>query len=116
MNLTFIESSDFNREREEIFDGDDEFRALQNLLRANPTCGDVIPHSSGVRKVRFGSKKQGKGKRGGIRIAYMYMEDKLIILLMRAYVKNEKANLSDDEIKELRRLADAERDEQRGKP
>lgn len=34
----------------------------------NPETGKVIPETGGLRKVRWGDFRRGKGKRGGLRI------------------------------------------------
>ena len=71
MKLTFVELPAFSRYREDYLD-DDEYRKLQAELLAHPTAGDVIKSTGGLRKLRFGNSKRGKGKRGGIRVIYYY--------------------------------------------
>ncbi|MEM5387217.1 hypothetical protein VSR68_26975 [Paraburkholderia phymatum] len=38
----------------------------------NPEAGDAIKGAGGLRKVRFGDARRGKGKRGGLRVIYYY--------------------------------------------
>jgi mRNA-degrading endonuclease RelE of RelBE toxin-antitoxin system len=78
-------------------------RILQNELLADPKAGNVIEHSGGLRKIRFGIK--GRGKRGGIRIIYFYHELKVRIYLLVSYSKNEKDDLSAKELEILRNIA-----------
>ena len=52
---------------------DDEKRELIDFLAENPLAGDEIPGTGGVRKVRFAAS--GRGKRGGARIIYYYLDD-----------------------------------------
>ena len=52
MQLTFIETSIFSRDRSKYFD-DDEFRRFENCLLENPETGDVITGTGGCRKVRW---------------------------------------------------------------
>lgn len=85
----------------------DENRLLDELAK-NPTKGDVIPNSGGFRKVRMAIN--GRGKRGGARVIYMYVittteNDDDIVYLVMIYAKNEKTNLTADELKILRALA-----------
>lgn len=48
--------------------------AVVDMVAYEPTCGDVIPGSGGLRKVRIG--RDGIGKRGGTRVIYyFYNED-----------------------------------------
>lgn len=39
---------------------DDAFLTLQNLLMKNPTAGDLIPDSGGLRKLRVADIRRGK--------------------------------------------------------
>ena len=61
----FIELPTFSRYREGYFD-DDALLELQGYLLAQPTAGDVVPGTGGVRKLRWA--RAGMGKRGGVRV------------------------------------------------
>ena len=52
---------------------DDEYRALQFFLARDPEAGDVIPATGGFRKVCWADRRRGKGKRGGLRVVYYYL-------------------------------------------
>lgn len=80
---------------------DEEFSAFQQFLGKNPTVGDVIPRSGGLRKIRWLGK--GKGKRGGLRIIYYYHLANGEIMLMTIYAKNEAEDLTAEQLKILRR-------------
>jgi hypothetical protein len=69
---------------------------------ANPEAGAVIRGSGGIRKLRWGS--DGRGKRGGMRIIYYYVNALSQIYFLTLYRKSEIADLSRDEIRILRRL------------
>jgi hypothetical protein len=71
-------------------------------LGLDPTVGDVIEGTGGVRKVRFGL--DGRGKRGGVRVIYFFHADWLPVYLLDVYAKNEKDDLSPDEKAELKSL------------
>jgi hypothetical protein len=43
----------------------------------NPTAGDVIPDAGGLRKLRFGDARRGKGKRSGLRVLYYWWDSGL---------------------------------------
>ena len=87
MDLSFKEQADFSNIREELFDGDDNFRLFQDALLKNPRAGAVIQGTSGARKVRWSDPARGQGKRGGIRVIYYYHEERRQILLLLAYTK-----------------------------
>jgi hypothetical protein len=47
--------------------------------------------------MRFAAESKAGGKRGGIRVCYVYFEEWGIVLLVTAYAKNRKDDLSFDE-------------------
>lgn len=83
--LVFVESRIFERFRPRYL-ADDEFARLQIALRANSQRGDIIRGSSGVRKLRW--RRQGTGKRGGVRVIY-YVHRPHVIWLLTIYAKGE---------------------------
>ena len=38
----------------------------------NPSAGDLIEGTGGLRKLRFADPRRGKGKRGGLRVIHYY--------------------------------------------
>ena len=85
---------------------DDAERAeLVGYLACNPIAGDVIPGSGGVRKIRWGL--EGRGKRGGARVIYFFHDMEMPLYIMTAYAKNERENVSQDEINTLQKIARA---------
>ena len=70
-----------------------------------------MPGCGGLRKVRCGDPSSGKGKRGGLRIIYLYVPEAFRIDLIDVYGKDEKDDLSPHEKKLLARLAAATREE-----
>jgi hypothetical protein len=54
--VTVVETPEFIRRVEKLLD-DEERETLIAYLAANPTAGDVIPGTGGVRKFRFGAWK-----------------------------------------------------------
>jgi RelE toxin of RelE / RelB toxin-antitoxin system len=76
--------------------------AVIDLVAYEPTCGDVIPGTGGLRKVRIG--RSGSGKRGGARVIYYYHHVDVPIFLLALYAKNEKADLTAAEKKEFAAL------------
>ena len=83
---------------------DDEFMELQVFLIKRPNAGTVIPGTGGLRKLRW--SLGNKGKRGGMRIIYYWQCSQNQIYLMTLYSKNEKADLSSGEKKDIKRMLD----------
>ncbi len=81
---------------------DEEYREFQLYLVENPTAGDVIKETGGLRKVRWASG--GKGKRGGVRVIYYHKLSESQIRLLVIYKKGIKDDLSADERRALRAL------------
>jgi hypothetical protein len=71
MKAVFIELPAFERHRDDYLD-DDGFSRLQIALMVNPEAGDLIEGTGGLRKLRFGDARRGKGRRGGLRVIYYY--------------------------------------------
>jgi hypothetical protein len=67
---------------------DDEFAELQAMLGARPAAGKVIPHSGGLRKLRWAGS--GRGKRGGLRVIYYWWVRESVISLLAIYAKVAK--------------------------
>ena len=81
---------------------DDEYKDLQFFVAANPSAGDIIPGSNGLRKLRWSIK--GKGKRGGSRIIYYWVKSKDTVLMLFLFKKNEQSNLTVDQLKRLKSI------------
>lgn len=101
MEALFIELPPFEKHRSEYF-SDNEFQQFQRMLLEQPACGDVIQHTGGLRKVRFGDLRRGKGKRGGIRVIYYWWIEKSHFLLFTLYDKDQKDDLSQQQLEILR--------------
>jgi hypothetical protein len=109
MEAVFIELPAFERHREEYL-SDDDFKNLQKALLTRPKAGDVIEGTGGLRKVRFGDRRRGKGSRGGIRIIYYWWLGGAQFWLFTIYDKNEMSDLSGQQKKILKELLDREID------
>jgi hypothetical protein len=86
----------------------DEVDSAVSMIARDPTCGDVIRGTGGVRKVRFAVAKRGKS--GGVRIIYYFYNEDIPVFLLAVFAKNEKADLSASEKKMLAVLAKKLRD------
>lgn len=107
MDAVFVELPAFERFREQYLN-DDQFTELQFELMANPSAGDVIPGSGGMRKMRFADARRGKGKRGGMRVIFYYWVGGPEFWLFTLYDKNTLDDLSKEQRSQLHRLLKAE--------
>jgi len=103
--MVIVETSVFTRQILNLLT-DDEYRKLQVVLANRPTVGDVIKNSGGLRKVRWAIA--GRGKRGGIRVIYYWAVKQERLLVLFAYPKNERDDLTADQLKILRILVESE--------
>ena len=97
--MEFIETSVFTKQIRTLLH-DDDYASLQETLAKHPQAGDVIPGGGGLRKIRWGSKHVGKGKRGGLRVVY-YCESEDRIYLLFAYDKAHQGDLTRPQLKVL---------------
>lgn len=81
---------------------DDEYRALQEALIMRPELGVVIKNSGGLRKLRWAL--QGRGKSGGVRVIYYWMNADEQLYMLLAYPKNEQENLTAAQLNALRAI------------
>ncbi|MCK5535339.1 type II toxin-antitoxin system RelE/ParE family toxin [bacterium] len=82
----------------------EEYDLLQDALELKPRSGDVIKGAGGVRKLRWTQKKRGKGKRGGTRVIYYYVDARGMIVLIAIYSKNEAEDISQEDKKVFKKL------------
>ncbi len=91
---TVAETPIFTKQADDLFD-EDEKQELITFLSLNPLAGDVIAGAGGVRKVRFGAS--GRGKRGGARVIYYYLDEAMPLYALLVYPKNEKTDLTQED-------------------
>jgi hypothetical protein len=101
--LTFIETEVFTRRMAKW--EDDTYAELQVELARDPSKGRVIPGTGGLRKIRMAAR--GKGKRGGARIVYYFVPIDETIYMIFAYDKGEAEDLTAEQKKTLKALAQA---------
>lgn len=81
---------------------DEERGLLVDYLAYNPAAAELIPGTGGVRKLRWGL--EGRGKRGGARVVYFYHSEAMPLFVLTAHAKNERADLSQADRNDFRRL------------
>lgn len=82
---------------------DDEYRDLQHFLSRYPDAGDVIAGSHGLRKLRW--TISSRVKRGGTRIICFWLKARDTRLMLVAFRKNERGDLSKHQLKILKSIA-----------
>jgi hypothetical protein len=80
----------------------EEVDSVITMIADNPTCGDVIKGTGGIRKVRFAIG--GKGKRGGVRVVYYFYNEDVPVFLLTVFAKNERSDLTQTERRTLAKL------------
>jgi len=93
VKAVFVELPPFERYRADYLD-DDAFLRLQRLLMLNPQAGALISGAGGLRKLRFGDERRGKGKRGGLRVIYYWWDAGLQFWLFTLYDKDQMSDLT----------------------
>ncbi len=101
--FSFVETTWFTKGLAELL-SEEEYSKLQWRLIKFPEAGDVIPGSGGIRKIRFSAK--GKGTRGGARVIYYLAAAQGKIFMLDIYAKNEKTDLSIEQIRTLKKLVE----------
>jgi hypothetical protein len=99
--VSVVETPEFVAATQRIMDNE-ERGLLVDYLARNPLAGDLIPGTGGVRKLRWAL--EGRGKRGGARVVYYYHSDAMPIFALTAYAKNERADISQADRNDFRRL------------
>lgn len=67
-------------------------RDVVTLVARDPECGEIVPDTGGIRKVRI--PLGSRGKRGGGRVIYFFFNAEFPVYLLASFAKNEKADLS----------------------
>lgn len=89
--VTIVESREFQKDALSVW-SEEELVELKMRIATNPTCGVRMPHTGGVRKLRYGAN--GKGTRGGARVIYYYHSPAMPIFLLGFFLKSEKVDLT----------------------
>jgi len=99
--MIFIEAKAFTKAAQVLLT-EEELRELQETLLHDPTLGDLIPGSGGLRKLRIRQHARGKGKRGGARVIYYFLQRKAHLHLLLLYAKAQAEDLTSAQKKTLR--------------
>lgn len=95
---TIIEQPTFKKKIDKIFTTEERLEFM-TFLSKNPLKGEVIQGSKGLRKIRWATQA---GKSGGARIIYYNLLDDGYIFCLDVYTKNQKENITQSELKQLK--------------
>ena len=96
--LTVVELPQFLRQAADLWTEAERHEFVDYIAR-NPEAGDVIPETGGVRKVRW--RRQGMGKRGGVRVIYFYHNPTTPLFLLMVYAKAVREDVAPEAKKAL---------------
>lgn len=99
--LTVIETPVFLRYAAKVWN-DEEREDFITWLAEHPDAGDVIAATGGLRKVRW--SRSGMGKRGWVRVIYMWRNALGELVLLTVYAKAENDTLSNAFLRNLAQL------------
>ena len=102
--LEFIQSRRFTIRLDNLAGqyADQVLSEIENDLLKKPAAGAIVPGTGGLRKARAADPTRNKGKRGGFRYMYFYLEQDGRIFLLLIYNKDEQDDLTTDQKKWLR--------------
>jgi hypothetical protein len=93
--LHFVELDEFADDWKCLgLDDEEDMWALSAAIMVSPEGPPVIRGTGGLRKLRFAPADWSTGKRGAVRVCYVYFPQYFIVLLCAAYSHLEKDNLS----------------------
>jgi len=101
--MLFIETPIFTKQVKALVD-DETYGQFQETLAESPEAGDLIKGTGGLRKIRMALP--GRGKSGGARVIYYYVQNAAQIRLLLAYEKSEQDDLTDEQRKALRKIVE----------
>jgi len=99
--LTVVETPSFLSDAKKLL-CDDEREAIVNFLSSAPCAGDLLKGTGGIRKIRWA--REDAGKSGGYRVIYFFHSTDIPLFILNVFAKNEKANISQTERNELKKL------------
>ena len=89
--IAVVETEEFLADAKGVL-SEQEHDALVLYIAHHPESGDLIPGASGLRKLRWASRK--KEKRGGSRVIYYFHNFDVPVFLMAIFAKNVQSDLT----------------------
>jgi hypothetical protein len=95
--VRIVQTTRYLRDLKRLGASASEIGRLEQTIANNPEAGAVIPGLGGVRKLRFALG--GKGKRSGGRAIYFLMVSEDLAVMLFAYAKSDKEDMTPAEKK-----------------
>jgi hypothetical protein len=99
--IQFISLRAFDRMAEGLLD-DEDIRHVQQILQDRPDVGTVVQNTGGLRKLRI--PVLGRGKQGGGRLLYLYVQVRSVIYFVAVYAKADQEDITPAGYQYLARL------------
>jgi hypothetical protein len=103
MTRIFVRLPEFEKNCKDIGLDEDDIREIELTLLGNPTIGDLIKGTGGIRKVRIALPNRGKS--GGARAIYLDFAHYEKTYFITVYDKAETDDLTKAEKNELKTLS-----------
>lgn len=97
---TVVETPSYLADAGKVGMSEAERRTAVDQLAADPSCGDEIRGSGGVRKVRVAGR--GKGKSGGYRVMTAFVGDDVPVYMLAVLSKGDRENFTAAEIAQMK--------------
>lgn len=91
---SFIDTASFDKAWKQLGLNDEEHAVLEDAILIDPTRHPVIAGTDGLRKMRYAPRSWSTGKSGAIRVCYVYFPQHGTIILVTAYAKHQKDDLT----------------------
>lgn len=95
--LTFIQSPIFEKVWDELGLSSIDVHGVEVAIMASPKSGKVVRGTRGLRKLRFAPPSWNVGKRGALRVLYVYFEEHKKVYLALVYPKTKKDTMTAEE-------------------
>lgn len=105
----FVRLRTFDRSAKALLSDDDE-REIEKNIADDPEGAPVISGTGGVRKIR--GRVGQRGKRGGVRILYLYVAATETVYLLLVFPKSAREDISKVEKQTIRSMVERLREEQ----
>ena len=107
MTMKIVRTHFYIRDIKRLKTSAEDIDAMERMVAANPFAGALIQGLKGVRKARFRIGNRGKSS-GGRTIYFIVVAGNMVVMLM-AYAKAEKHDLSPEDRREVLRILEAMR-------
>lgn len=102
MKRSFVETTLYSKTMDTLPDRDVVKASVEKILLENPSVGELVPGTGGLRKIRLAS--QTKGKRGAYRVVYYDHSKEGEVYLIFIYSKSSQEDLTPEGKKVIKKL------------